>query len=261
MVATKRNTGSPAKSHWRRRCASARPPIDLDGDGGPTLAADGGPTSFADPATVSSFRLDKYLVTVGRFRQYLNYVTSDGGAPPANGSGIHTHLNGGLGLVNSGDDAGLSYEKGWDATDWNQNQYIPGPLVFSGVEGSQGDAWWTSTAGNNENRPMICVTWYQAYAFCIWDGGFLPSETEWEYAAAGVTSSASTRGARRIRGRRISTQSTIAIIRTVQVCATWRTSRRWGRRRWERVTGVSWIWRAKSLSGLWIGTPRTSIHA
>jgi sulfatase modifying factor 1 len=35
------------------------------------------------------------------------------------------------------------------------------------------------------SSPINCVAWAQAYAFCIWDGGFLPSEAEWNYAAAG----------------------------------------------------------------------------
>jgi formylglycine-generating enzyme required for sulfatase activity len=33
--------------------------------------------------------------------------------------------------------------------------------------------------------PISNLNWYEAYAFCIWDGGFLPSEAEALYAAAG----------------------------------------------------------------------------
>ncbi len=36
-----------------------------------------------------------------------------------------------------------------------------------------------------ETRPIDCVNWWESYAFCIWDGGFLPSEAEWGYAAGG----------------------------------------------------------------------------
>ena len=155
-------------------------------DGGLTLSADGGATGEADPATVNGFRLDKYLVTVGRFRQYVDYLAGSAGAPPSNASGIHTHLNGGLGLANGS--APGSYEPGWDAPDWNQ-------YIATGAGAAS--AWnanlacdpiyatWTSAVGSHENLPINCVNWYEAYAFCIWDGGFLPSQAEWEYAAAG----------------------------------------------------------------------------
>jgi hypothetical protein len=46
-----------------------------------------GPTHLADPATVSSFRLDKYV-------------------PPPD-SGKHSHVNGGKGLANSGKSGGI----------------------------------------------------------------------------------------------------------------------------------------------------------
>jgi len=146
-----------------------------------------GATGEADPATLSGFRLDKYLVTVGRFRQFVDAWNGGSGYLPVEGSGKHTHLNGGNGLVNSAtqlpDGAANGYETGWDATDWNNTTDIDPTSANLGSCAPY--STWTATAGSQENLPINCVTWYEAYAFCIWDGGFLPSEAEWEYVAAG----------------------------------------------------------------------------
>lgn len=136
----------------------------------------------ADPATVNSFRLDEYEVTVGRFRQFVGACSGVGGCLPAAGSGKHVHLNGGRGLVDVGApaDAGTVYETGWNPGD--DANVAP---TTSNLQCDPSFATWTPSPGSNENLPINCVNWYEAYAFCIWDGGFLPSEAEWEYAAAG----------------------------------------------------------------------------
>jgi sulfatase modifying factor 1 len=151
-----------------------------------------GATGKADPATISTYALDKYEVTVARFREYVKYL-ENGGMPPAAGSGKHTHLNGGQGLADSGKSG--SFEAGWDAS-WNSK--IPSgsgatakwkSLLTSKSSGGGGGCsvygTWTDEPGKNELLPITCTSWYESYAFCIWDGGFLPSEAEWKYAAAG----------------------------------------------------------------------------
>ena len=147
---------------------------DLSYTGYAMLSPDGGPTGEADPAMVNSFRLDKYLVTVARFRQFVN---GGAGHLPAVGTGKHAYLDGGQGLANNGADGG--HEPGWVATDNGDVAPTNANLTCDP------NATWTDTAGSQENLPINCVNWYEAYAFCIWDGGFLPSEAEWEYAAAG----------------------------------------------------------------------------
>jgi formylglycine-generating enzyme required for sulfatase activity len=132
----------------------------------------------ADPATLSAFRLDKYLVTVGRFRQFVDAWSGGAGYHPAVGSGKHTHLNGGQGLADVATPG--SFEQGWPLAG---NGWIQ-PTVTSLMQCGAAQSW-TPAPGPNESLPVNCMNWYEAYAFCIWDGGFLPSEAEWELVAAG----------------------------------------------------------------------------
>lgn len=137
--------------------------------------SDGGPSGEADPATVSGFRLDEYEVTVGRFRQFVSAWNDGAGYSPPAGSGKHVHLNQGSGLSASGG----GYEPGWDSSGDSDVSPTDAHLACDSY------STWTPTAGPQETLPINCLNWFEAYAFCIWDGGFLPSEAEWEYAAAG----------------------------------------------------------------------------
>jgi formylglycine-generating enzyme required for sulfatase activity len=141
--------------------------------------------------TVSSFRLDAFEVTVGRFRAFVGAVTSAAGVPgwspsagalsPPVGAGKHAHLNGGNGLLNSG--SGGGYESGWQAA-WPA---MPtSPATWNAQLSSCTASFDTWNAGRDA-LPISCVTWYQAYAFCIWDNAFLPSVSEFNYAFMGGT--------------------------------------------------------------------------
>ena len=135
-------------------------------------------TDMSFPASVSDFRLDKYEITVGRFRQFVGAVVA--GWRPTAGGGKHSHLNGGAGLANSGPGGG--YETGWDSAytlSTTAAEWDTALACFRSVP------TWTPAPGANEQLPQNCLSWYAAMAFCQWDGGFLPSEAELMYAGAG----------------------------------------------------------------------------
>jgi formylglycine-generating enzyme len=118
-------------------------------------------------STVTSFLLDKYEVTVGRFRRF-----ADDYRVPAAGDGAHP------GIPNSG----------WDPT-WDGLVPVERNELTDGnhLKKCGATSTWTDDAGPNEQKPINCVTWYEAFEFCVWDGGFLPTEQQWQYAAGGGT--------------------------------------------------------------------------
>lgn len=68
-----------------------------------------------------------------------------------------------------------------DGWTWRTNNSITEP------------AYWATGLYNSgpgyPNYPVVGVSWYEAYAYCQWIGGHLPTEAQWEKAVRGTDSS------------------------------------------------------------------------
>ena len=117
------------------------------------------------PATVSDFVLDRFPVTVGRYRAFLAGYPQNA---PATGAGAHPKI------ANSGWDAAFGDELPTDHAGLKDR--LNCDVDFQ---------TWTDAPSMNENLPINCLHWAMAFAFCAWDGGYLPTEAEWNRAAAG----------------------------------------------------------------------------
>jgi sulfatase modifying factor 1 len=125
-------------------------------------------TDRSYPAAVSDFYLDKYEITVGRLRAFVNAGMGTQKSPPGEGSGAHPRIAG----------------SGWRST-WNVHLPADSSALETALKCFANYQTWTDTPGSNESKPVNCLDWYTAFAFCAWDGGRIATDAEWHYAASG----------------------------------------------------------------------------
>jgi len=131
------------------------------------------------PATISPFTLDKYEINVGRIRAYFEAVKGNPKAhAPSPGASAHPRI------------PASGWRSSFDVrlpSSWQEiNERLGAAGCTEGGDNSDGGAAsWTPAAGPYEALPITCLDWYTLFGFCAWDGGRLPTDAEWGFAAEG----------------------------------------------------------------------------
>lgn len=202
------------------------------------LAVDGMYSSMAYPATVDKILLDRYEITVGRFRAFVDAGFGVSTNPPATESGSRT-LNGMPGAFE------------WSSS-WSSALPADRASVDTALDCSD-QATWTPTAGANEKKALNCINWYEAQAFCIWDGGFLPTEAEWNNAATGGTEQRALPWS--VPADSVTIDPTFAVYSTTEVGDVGQRPGGDGRYGHADLAGNVWEWTVENYASPYVGGP------